>query len=71
MSHLGALLAVNVVYLVVVLVMFQMAQSKGLISLYFSPSRLPVAFRFVGYTCLILGMALLGVSSSEFIYFQF
>lgn len=62
--------AINIA-LIVFLMAIQVLQSRGWISLYFSPSRFPPAMRAAGSAVLVCGIALLGVSSSAFIYFQF
>jgi len=53
------------------LLLVQLLQYHGKLSLYFSPSQLCQKIRWTGYLGMILGIALLGKSSSEFIYFQF
>ena len=57
--------------LVVFLLAVQVAQARGWFSLYFSPSRFPPVMRAAGSALLVCGIALLGASSSAFIYFQF
>lgn len=49
----------------------QVLQEKGVFSLYFSPSRVPVGLRWSGYILLLIGISTLGLSSNAFIYFQF
>jgi len=62
--------AINVA-LILFLLGVQVLQSRGHFSLHFSPSRFPPAIRAAGAALLVCGIALLGVSSSAFIYFQF
>jgi D-alanyl-lipoteichoic acid acyltransferase DltB (MBOAT superfamily) len=46
-------------------------QSRGILPLCSQKSRLPVFLRWPAYLALLFGIALLGKSSSDFIYFQF
>jgi D-alanyl-lipoteichoic acid acyltransferase DltB (MBOAT superfamily) len=67
-SQLTTLLSIA---LIGVLVAVQVMQEKGFVSLYFSKSRIPAAFRWPLYAGMILCISTLGVSSNAFIYFQF
>jgi alginate O-acetyltransferase complex protein AlgI len=49
----------------------QVLQYKGVSSLYFSKSKVPTLLQGIWYVALLLGVALLGISSNAFIYFQF
>lgn len=57
--------------LVGILLLVQVLQAKGVASLYNTPSHIPAWLRWTGYLGMILAIAMLGVSSNEFIYFQF
>lgn len=57
--------------LILLLYTIQILQYKGVVSMYFSPSRIPFQLRWVGYGLTIILIALMGVSSEKFIYFQF
>jgi hypothetical protein len=49
----------------------QFLQARGVVSLHLSRSRLPRVVRWPAYLGMILAIAMLGVSSHAFIYFQF
>lgn len=53
------------------LLVVQLLQYFKIASLYFSRPKTHPAFQFVWYVALLLGISLLGMSSSAFIYFQF
>ena len=57
--------------LIGLLVCVQIMQEMKVFSLYFSQSRTPTFLRLLGYVGMALSIALLGVSSNAFIYFQF
>ncbi|MFC1828170.1 MBOAT family O-acyltransferase [Thermodesulfobacteriota bacterium] len=57
--------------LIGLLVFVQISQKRGWISIYFSVPRMPYQIRWAGYLGMLIGIALLGKSSNEFIYFQF
>jgi len=59
--------------LVLILVLYgiQVMQYRGIVSIYFSPSRVPTPIRWAGYALSVILIALLGVGSEQFIYFQF
>jgi D-alanyl-lipoteichoic acid acyltransferase DltB (MBOAT superfamily) len=57
--------------LILLLYTIQIMQYKGVFSIYYTPSRIPVYFRYVGYAVLLLLIGILGVTSEQFIYFQF
>lgn len=59
------------VLLILFLMIVQLLQYFQISSLYFSRPRTHPALQFVWYVALILGISLLGMSSSAFIYFQF
>jgi D-alanyl-lipoteichoic acid acyltransferase DltB (MBOAT superfamily) len=67
-SQLTTVLSVALIGL---LLLVQVLQSRGLVSLYLSQSGLPAEVRWPGYVGLIVGIAVFGLSSSAFIYFQF
>jgi uncharacterized membrane protein len=41
------------------------------ISIYMSPAAMPRGLRWAGYALLIVMIAMFGISSEQFIYFQF
>jgi D-alanyl-lipoteichoic acid acyltransferase DltB (MBOAT superfamily) len=57
--------------LIVLLMIVQIFQKKGIVSIYFKPSTIPTAIRWIGYAFSIILIGMLGVSSEKFIYFQF
>ena len=57
--------------LIGMLVAVQLLQATGIVSLYFSRSRVPRPIRWCAYFGMIFAIALLGISSNQFIYFQF
>ena len=57
--------------LVLILVAVQILQMRGVLSLYFSRSLVPVPVRWAGYLALIFAILYLGMSRNAFIYFQF
>lgn len=57
--------------LLAILVLVQVMQANGLVSLYLSKPKLPLPLRWTAYLLMLLGIALLGINSNEFIYFQF
>ncbi|MCK9506589.1 MAG: hypothetical protein M0Q95_20730 [Porticoccaceae bacterium] len=59
------------ILLIILLVSVQLLQANKIISLYLSPTRVPTALRWCAYILMLLGIATLGISSNEFIYFQF
>lgn len=59
------------ILLIVVFYIIQILQHFGYISLYFSKSKFPLIIRWISYLSMILGLALLGISDTAFIYFQF
>jgi hypothetical protein len=56
---------------IIMLVVVMSLQSRGTLPLCSQKSRLPVFLRWPAYLALLFGIALLGKSSSDFIYFQF
>lgn len=59
------------ILLLVIFYIIQVLQHFGYISLYFSKSKFPLVIRWIAYLSMILGLALLGISDTAFIYFQF
>lgn len=59
------------VLLIILLFAVQILQYFKVASLYFSESKMPAVIEFSWYVLLLLGIALLGISSNAFIYFQF
>jgi len=59
------------VLLILALLVVMILQEHGKLPLYLSPCQLPVPVRWSAYLVLIFGIAILGKSSNEFIYFQF
>jgi alginate O-acetyltransferase complex protein AlgI len=57
--------------LIVLLFIIQLFQFNGIAGIYFKPTKVPLAFRWAGYAFTIILIAMLGVSSEKFIYFQF
>jgi len=67
-SKLTTLISISLICL---LMFVQMMQEMKIFSLYFSKPRTPPLLRRLGYVAMSLSIALLGVSSNAFIYFQF
>ncbi|WP_406684201.1 MBOAT family protein [Seonamhaeicola sp. MEBiC1930] len=59
------------IVVILILVVVQILQYKGIFSLYFSKSKMHPSVEFIWYVILLLGISLLGISSNSFIYFQF
>jgi D-alanyl-lipoteichoic acid acyltransferase DltB (MBOAT superfamily) len=59
------------VALILLLWFIQVLQYRGVVSIYMSKSAVPVALRWAGYAIMLVMIAMLGVSSEQFIYFQF
>lgn len=59
------------ILLIGILLIVQILQYFKIASLYFSKSKMPNFIELLWYVSLTLGIALLGVSSNAFIYFQF
>ena len=57
--------------LILFLIAVQVLQSRGAVTLYFSETRWPLIIRWPAFAALIFGIAIFGISSNEFIYFQF
>lgn len=57
--------------LMVLLVLIQILQARGVLGLGCVASRLPRAVRWTGYMALVYGLLLLGKDANAFIYFQF
>lgn len=58
-------------FLILLLFVVQILQYNKISSLYFSASKVHPALQLLWYVSLLLGVALLGISSNAFIYFQF
>jgi hypothetical protein len=71
--YLGASQLQTVVsaFFVLLLIVIQVLQSRGRISLYNSPSGVGKYTRMAGYVLLVFGILIFGISSNAFIYFQF
>jgi len=67
-SQFGTTLGVALIGL---LLAVQLLQSRGLVSLYFSSISWPSWVRWAAALVLLFGVMILGISSHEFIYFQF
>ena len=59
------------VFLIGLLLIVQIFQYRGTLSLYFSAPLLPYKLRWIGYLGMLVGIVLLGRGKNEFIYFQF
>lgn len=59
------------VLLIILLVVVQFLQYKGITSLYFSKSKIHPVGQLIWYVLLLLAISMLGISSNSFIYFQF
>ncbi|MEM6696384.1 MAG: MBOAT family O-acyltransferase [Pseudomonadota bacterium] len=57
--------------LIALLAAIQVLQARGTFSLYLSPSQVGELPRIAGYSLLLCGIALLGASPAQFLYFQF
>ena len=57
--------------LIVLLFIIQIFQYRGIASVHMAPSSVPRALRWAGYAMLLIMIAMFGVSSGQFIYFQF
>ena len=57
--------------LIVLLFIIQVFQYRGIVSLNAGPSAVPRPLRWAGYAMLLVMIAMFGVSSGQFIYFQF
>ena len=57
--------------LIILLFVIQVLQYRGLISFYMSTSAVPRPLRWAGYAMLLVMIAMFGVTSNKFIYFQF
>jgi D-alanyl-lipoteichoic acid acyltransferase DltB (MBOAT superfamily) len=67
-SHVQTYLGI---LLIIVFYIIQILQHYGYVTLYFSKSKFPLPIRWMSYFAMILGLALLGISDTAFIYFQF
>lgn len=57
--------------LIVLLFFVQILQSKKIVSLYFSSSKVHPILQLLWYVSLLLAISMLGINSNSFIYFQF
>ncbi len=59
------------VLLILLLVFVQLLQYRGTFSIYFRPARVHRTIQWGAYIAMLIGIALFGMSSNAFIYFQF
>jgi alginate O-acetyltransferase complex protein AlgI len=59
------------IVLIGLLISVNLLQYRGALSLHFSISHLPQKIRWAGYLGMVIGIAVLGKGSNDFIYFQF
>ena len=57
--------------LILLLYTIQILQYRGVASIYMGPTMVPRSMRWAGYALLLVMIAMFGVSSEQFIYFQF
>ncbi len=57
--------------LILLLYAIQILQYRGVASIYMGPTMVPRSLRWAGYALLLVMIAMFGVSSEQFIYFQF
>jgi len=57
--------------LILLLYAIQILQYRGVASIYMGPTVVPRSLRWAGYALLLVMIAMFGVSSEQFIYFQF
>jgi len=57
--------------LIILLLFIQVLQHRGVVSIYMSQSGVSRPLRWAGYAVMLVMIAMLGVSSDRFIYFQF
>ena len=57
--------------LILLLYTIQILQYRGVASIYMGPTVVPRSMRWAGYALLLVMIAMFGVSSEQFIYFQF
>ena len=57
--------------LIILLYVIQVLQYQGTVSVNMSPSAVPRPLRWAGYAMLLIMIAMFGVTSNKFIYFQF
>ncbi|WP_202615316.1 MBOAT family O-acyltransferase [Algoriphagus kandeliae] len=57
--------------LILMLAFVQFGQYKGLVGMYYRPSKFPAWLSASAFLMLLIGISLFGVSSNAFIYFQF
>ncbi len=57
--------------LIILLYIIQVLQYRGVVSIYMSPPSIPRGLRWAGYALLLIMIAMFGISSEQFIYFQF
>jgi len=57
--------------LILLLYTIQILQYRGVASIYMGPTVVPRSLRWAGYALLLVMIAMFGVSSEQFIYFQF
>ena len=59
------------VFLILMLVFVQLLQFRGTLSVYFRPAKVHRVLQWGAYIAMLIGIALFGMSSNAFIYFQF
>lgn len=57
--------------LIILLIIIKVLQYRGVVSIYMSSSSAPRSLRWVGYALLLVMIAMFGITSDQFIYFQF
>ncbi len=73
LPYLGSSAFETVLGFVLILLLYaiQILQYRGVVSIYMSPAAIPRSLRWAGYALLLVMIAMFGVSSEQFIYFQF
>jgi len=73
MPYLGSSAFETVLGLALILLLYaiQILQYRGVASIYMGPTVVPRSLRWAGYALLLVMIAMFGVSSEQFIYFQF
>ncbi len=73
MPYLGSSAFETVLGLALIMLLYasQLLQYHGIISPGFTSSSIPQSFRWAGYVSMLIMIAMLGISSGQFIYFQF
>ncbi|MDF1561300.1 MAG: MBOAT family protein [Bacteroidales bacterium] len=73
LPYLGSSAFETVLGLVLILLLYaiQILQYRGVASIYMGPTVVPRSLRWAGYALLLVMIVMFGVSSEQFIYFQF